>query len=132
MKTLNLQVVHRILLKGMLDGEGKKGHSLSELNEYFKIIDKINFTEEESKDYEFKQELLDPNDASKGASLRWQTLKNIDGNNTEIDILKPFEISDEQAQLLKTIIEEKNKAKEFTVSDIKITDVADQLEIKLG
>ena len=127
MKTLNLQVVHRILLKGLLDGEGKKGHSLTELNQFFKIIDKINFIEEEVKDYAFKQVFVDETDPSKGASLNWQTKK----GEEEIDILKPFDISDEQAILLKKLIEEKNKAKEFTSSEIKIVDIADQLEIKL-
>ena len=127
MKTLNLQVVHRILLKNILDGEGKKGHSLSELNDFFKIIDKVNFTEDEIKEYAFKQVLVDEGDPAKGASLNWQTKK----GEEDIDVLKPFEISDDQASLLKKIIDEKNKAKEFVASELKIVDIADQLELKI-
>ena len=130
MKTLNLQVVHRILLRGLLDGESKKGHTLSAINQIMKIIDKVAITEEENKDYNLRTELNYPQDPTKGGMLKWEQFKKGD-KKIEIDVFKPFELSDEQVGMIKEIIESKNKAKEFTANDLKIMDIAEQLEIKL-
>lgn len=122
MKILKMSVIHRILVKGLLDEASKKGSSLSDLSQMIKIVDKINFTEDEAKELKFETKFVDDKDPSKGASIHW---------NKEIDTEKDFELSDDQAQMVKDIIKKKNDAKEFTSSEYKVADVAEQLEIKL-
>ena len=114
MKQVKLKVLDRFLIQLSLDKDGKAGsHSLSELNQMLKIIDKFNFSEEERKDLNIRNE---------GGALKW---------NSENDIEKEFEIGDEQFQVIKTLLEKKDKAKDFDLSNlIGWNHIAEQFEYK--
>mgnify|MGYP001567449348 CR=1 FL=1 len=126
MRTLKLKVVHRILLSGILNVEGtKEGYGLKALSDMLKVFDKINFTQEETALLKIRQE---------DNQMKWDAAKeNEDGSKEEIDIEKEFEVSNDQADLLKEIFKKKDEKKEFTLSGLNpIVEIADQIgyEIK--
>ena len=126
-----MNVLHRILLRGILNDEGKKGHSLSDLNMFFKILDKITFTEEENKEYNFRVENVTDSEGKEVSSLRWNVKKDGKEGGKDLDAEKEFEFSDEQGDKLKEVLQKKNDAKEFTVENFAIKDVAEQLGLKI-
>lgn len=122
MTTLKLKAVHRILIKGMLDSSSKSGRTLSELNKLLKLLDKIDFTPEEAKEIDLRVE---------NQTLRWNVTKLKEEGSTEmieVDVEKEFELSEEQRELLKTIIKEKDEKKEFSLPEAApFTDIAEQV-----
>lgn len=120
MKNLKLKTVHRLLLKGIIDAAGQKGGTLSEIQKYLKILEKLSFTEEETKLLKIRVE----ND-----KVLWNVL---DDDKNEIDLEKDFEFSDEQIEIIKNAIKKKDEAKEFTFSDVTpISDIAGQVGYEL-
>jgi len=126
MTTLKLKAIHRILLKEMIDADGKKGHSLSELNKLNKILDKVEFTEEELRDLNLRLE---------NGAFHWNVKKPKEEGSEEmvdIDIDKDFELSDEQAKMLYNILKEKDENKGFQRSEVgPFMDLAEQLEYEV-
>ena len=55
MKTLKLKTIHRLLTLEVLNVAGKAGGSLAEINKLLKLIDKVDFSEEEKKMLMFRQ-----------------------------------------------------------------------------
>lgn len=119
MKTLSLKVVHRILIKGMIDSAGKSGKSLSELNKLLKLIDKFDFSSDELTELNLRVE---------DGMLKW----NAKLEDKDIDIEKGIELSDEQAELLKSIVKEKDDKKEFSLAEATpFMHIAEQLEYEV-
>lgn len=135
MITLKLKTVHRFQLRNLLNGEAKAGHSLSDLNQINKIFDKVTFTDDEVKLLNIRTENVPGKDTNGQdvtyTSFLWNTHEKPNGKGKELDIEKDFEISDEQKTLLTAIIERKNTAKEFTMDQVRMMDIAEQLGIKI-
>lgn len=113
MKILKLKVLDRLMLQMLLNGDGKGNHSLSELNQLFKILDKVYFSDEENKELEIKNE---------NGMIKWNAIK---------DEGKDFEISDEQNKILVDAMVAKDKKKEFDLSNLKTwTYLAEQIGFK--
>jgi len=117
MKKISLKVIHRLLLQGVLNEEGKAGHTLSQLNKMLKVTDKLAFTEEELKAINLR--IVDTDDNGnklQDTQYKWNS-KDADGN--DLDAGKEIELSDEQNQLIKDLFKKKNDAKEFKLGDVK-------------
>ena len=120
MKTLKLNIVHRLLLNSYLDEKGKEGGTLSEQNKMMKVMDRLVLAEVETQRISLRME---------DSSLRWNT-KGEDG--TDLDPLVDIELTDEQADLLKTLLKEKNEKKQIKMAEAApLTELAKQLEIEL-
>lgn len=123
MKTLKLKVIHRVLIRGVLNSAGSAGGSLSEINKMLKLIDKISFTEDENKMFDFKY--------LEGNRLSWHIKKDGAEDGEDIDLPKEIEISDEQVDVLKTVFEKNDKDKKFTLADVgPLSEVAEQIGYK--
>lgn len=109
MQSLNLSVVHRILLINMLNEEGKSGGSLSEINKLLKFIDRFEFSPEEKKDLNIRMD---------GEKVVWNLHKDGNPEGEMVDVEKAFEITDEQFERLKEIFKKKDEAKEFTAMNV--------------
>lgn len=135
MITLKLKVVHRFQIRNLLNGESKAGHSLSDINLINKIFDKVVFSEEEVKLLNIRTESVPGKDANGQdvtyTSFLWNSHEKPDGKGKELDLEKEFELSDEQKALLIAIINRKNEAKEFTMDQVKLIEVAEQLGVKI-
>jgi hypothetical protein len=116
MTTLKLKIVHRLLIKGLLDQRGNEGGSLSELNKMLKIIDRVGLTEAEVTKVNLRLE--------EGA-LRWQTKGPAD---EDLDPLTDLELTDDQAELIKATIKQKSDKKELKLVEVgPIMEIAEQL-----
>mgnify|MGYP001566199518 FL=1 len=112
---VNFNVLHRLLIQMMLDKDGKSGnHSLSELNQIFKILDKMNFKEDEIKELNIKNE---------NGSIKW---------DNEKDTKKDIELGDKQIEILMDVFSRKDKMKEFDLQNfIGYREIAEQIGYKL-
>lgn len=128
MVTLNLRTVHRILLRGMIDSDGKAGnHTLSELGKLMKILEKVAFTEEEVKILDLRL-VGEPG----SQSFVWNKNKDNDASLEEVDVEKPFELSDEESGMICDIIKKKNESKEFSMQEAgPVVEIATQLGVAL-
>ena len=112
MKTLDLKTIHRLLLVNIVNEEGKKGATLSELKGYFKILEKIELTEDEKKTVGLKIE----ND-----QVRW---------NPEKDVEVSTEISDEQVDTLKKMLKKRDEDKSFNFQTMgPMLEIAEKLGV---
>lgn len=119
MKIISLKVIHRILVKGMIDSFGKSGKNLSELNKLIKLLDVFEFTQTELKDLNLRVE---------DGMLKW----NAKVEDQDIDVEEEFEVSDEQFELLKSIVKEKDEKKEFSLAEATpFMYIANQLEYEV-
>jgi len=133
MKTLNFKVSHRVVLSGLIDAEGRsKNNSLSGLSKLMKLSDKVQFSEAEQKDFQLRA--VPVPGATDKLSFQWnknRVIENEDGTKTEgeeVDIVKSFEFSDEEVDLIKQILKHKDEAKEFELSGLStILDIAKQV-----
>lgn len=122
MKTLQLKAVHRFLLTNYFNEEGSAGgYPMSDIGKMYKILEKLSFNDEE-------RTLL--NIRTEADKVMWDSKDN-EGN--EIDVDKPIELSDEEAELMKRILKKKDEAKKFTLVDLNpVMEVASQLELTLS
>lgn len=127
MKTLKLKVVHRILIHGMLNTDGTKSgnFTLKNLSLMLKILDRVNFSEEEAKVLNIRVE--------EGGTVKWNAFTTAeDGTKTDVDVEKEIELSDDQAELLKDIMKQKNERKEFTLNGLTpMMEIAQQLGFEI-
>jgi hypothetical protein len=116
MKTVELQIVHRLILKNLLDAKGNEGSTLSELNKMLKVIDKIALTEAEITRVGLRVE---------EGSLKW----NIKGEgDVDLDPATAIDLADDQVDLVKAIIKEKSEKKELKLADAKpVQEIAEKL-----
>ncbi|OGJ58623.1 hypothetical protein A2635_03990 [Candidatus Peribacteria bacterium RIFCSPHIGHO2_01_FULL_51_9] len=119
MKTVNLKVVHRLLLKAMLNEEGKgPGYSLSDLHKIFKVFDKIDFTPDEAKQFKLRNE---------ENMVKWDAREGGTEDGKEIDIHKGFELSDEEVKLVCGMMKKKDEEKRFTTDGLSaVLELAEQ------
>lgn len=117
MVTVKLKVIHRLFLLSIVNGIGK--NSLSVLSNALNVFEKLNFKEEERKELDLRFEAKDD------GSGQWKW-------GDEKDTEKDFELSDEQAEMLKKLISDKDEKKEFTVSEcVPMVYVCEQLGIEM-
>lgn len=132
MKSLSLKVVHRLVINNLLDADGQKGASLSDLNKMLKIVDLFTLTEEESKKLNLRLEAR-VKDKEIGEdnplSLKWDT-KGKDGE--ELDIPTVFEMKDDLVEMLKSVLKKKSENKEIKIADAKpILEIAEQVGLEI-
>ncbi len=128
MKTLQLKTLGRIYLLSILNDEGKAGnHTLSELNRYFKLIDKVDFSTEEREALALRTE---------GDKILWNLhKKDADGKDTEevVDVPKEVEFSSDDIKLLLAIWKKRDEEKKFGLSDYgAVTELAGQIGYVFG
>ena len=113
MASLKLKVVHRLLLLGMLDGESKEGHTLSELNKYLKLVDRVQFKEADVKELDLR---IEEN------AWKWKA---------ETDKERKIDLSDEQLKTVCDLMKKKDDKKEFTAVNLgPIMELAEQVGYK--
>lgn len=116
MKTVNLGVVHRLLLVSMLNDEGKKGSTLTDLKNMLKIVEKVEITQEERQDIEMAVN----NETNR---VSW---------NPEKDITKEIDLTEDEFSKLKDIFKHKNEEKSFNFETLNpMLQLAEQLEIEV-
>jgi hypothetical protein len=114
MKTLKLNVIHRVVLISVLNGEAKAGGTLTDFKNMIRILEKIEFSDAEREEKGLKS---DP----EKQQIAW---------NVEKDVETEFELSDDQGELLKNIIQRKSDAKELSFEAAgPLIAVAEQLGI---
>lgn len=118
MTVLNIKVIHRLLLKGALDSYGKEGHMLSTINNMMKILNKINFTDDEIKELNLK--------VSDG-NISWTTTKDNKPDGEPLDVEKMFELSSDEEKVLVELFKRMHDKKEFKVENFALVDVVKQL-----
>lgn len=123
MKTLKLSALPRVYLISILNEEGQKGkYNLSDLNKFFKILDKVEFKEEDRKRLSMKAD---------GDQLMWNTfVKDEEGKDTEekADIEQEFELSDDQVKLLQEVWKRRDEEKEFSLAQVaSVSHIAEQI-----
>lgn len=128
MKTLNLKTLTRLYLLSILNDEGKAGnHTLSELNRYFKMIDKVDFTSEEREELGLKVE---------EETVKWNVFKkDADGKDTEekVDVEKSYEFSNDEVKMLQEIWKSRDEAKKFGLADYAaVSELATQIGYVFG
>lgn len=104
----------------MLDARGNAGGSMTELNKILKVVEKLQLTEEEVKHVNLRLE---------DGALKWST-KGEDGS--DLDPAKEIELADEQVDLLKTMLKEKDEKKEFKMAEAgPVNEIVKELELEL-
>lgn len=124
MVDVKFKVIHRIILRGIVDSDGKSGqHALSELSKMLKVQEIVSFPEAEAKEFNIRVE--------EGA-FRWNSKRDNSPEGEEIDVEKPFSFSDEQKDLICDIIKRKSEAKEFSLSEASpVMEIAEQFGLVL-
>lgn len=119
MKTVKFKVIHRLLLLGLLNKGSEKGGSLSQMHKMYKILDKIDFKEEEQKKINLRQ--VD------NQMHWWKTEGGIEGAQ-EIDVDKEIQFSDDEIDVLKEIYRQADEAKQFSLQGLTpIMEIAEQI-----
>jgi hypothetical protein len=134
MVDVKFKVVHRILLKQLIDSDGKAGsHPLSALSKMMKIQEAISFTEEEVKTLNLRLEMLPaPEGREPVGQWRWNTKRDNALDGEEVDLEKSFSFSDEQKDIVADILKRKNDAKEFTLGDAEpVLFIAEQFGVSV-
>ena len=127
---LKLSVLPRLVLIAQLDQANTlQARSLSELSKLMKLSDKVNFTDEERKILNIRNEKAE----NGNMEIRWN--RNLDGKEESefVDIERDIELSDDQKTLLYTVYKELDERKAFTPAQLKPTlEVAEKIgyEIK--
>lgn len=117
---LNVKIADRIVLINLLEQYGKKGTSLSELNQIYKMFDKLEFKDEERKEINFRIE---------NGAYMWEN-KDKDGNDLDTD--KKVELSEKQVEILNGVLKDKDTKKEFDIQIFKsIERIAGQVGYKI-
>ena len=130
MFTLKLSTLPRLVLIAQLDQANTlQARSLSELSKLMKLSDKVNFTDEERKILNIRNEKAE----NGNMEIRWN--RNLDGKEEGefVDIERDIELSDDQKTLLYTVYKELDERKAFTPAQLKPTlEVAERIgyEIK--
>jgi hypothetical protein len=115
MKELRLKTASRLLLVSMLNEEGQGGGTLSHLKDMIKVIEKVELKDDE-------KERLDLTIDQVAGKVSWKP-----ENDMEVTI----ELSDDQANLVKGIIEKRNSDKRFTIDTLApIDEIAKQLGVE--
>jgi hypothetical protein len=116
MKVLNLHIVHRLLAVSLVNEEGKRGATLSELKTLFNMIEKIELTEEERE----------------GVGLAVDKESNRVKWDAEKDIEKEIELSNEEYSKLREIFKRKNEEKAFSFETMHpMLELAAMLDIEV-
>ena len=130
MFTLKLSTLPRLVLIAQLDQANTlQARSLSELSKLMKLSDKVNFTDEERKILNIRNEKAE----NGNMEIRWN--RNLDGKEEGefVDIERDIELSDDQKTLLYTVYKELDERKAFTPAQLKPSlDIAEKIgyEIK--
>lgn len=107
---INLSVFDRITIINTLNaGFNKNGGSLLELNAVLKVLDKINFTDEENESLNFRTET----NALGGVQVKW---------NQESDNEKGFDFTCKEFDIIKKYLEDK---KDWVV-DVRSINLAEK------
>ena len=120
MKTLKLKAIHRILAVGLVESKGRDGGSLTEQSQMFKLVDKLNLTEDERKKMDVRLE---------DSQLKWQTVGK-DGEilDTEVEI----ELSDDGFKMLREILKDRSDKKEIKMVEAQpLIELAAQLNLEV-
>ena len=130
MFTLKLSTLPRLVLIAQLDQANTlQARSLSELSKLMKLSDVVNFTDEERKILNIRNEKAE----NGNMEIRWN--RNVDGleEGEFVDIERDIELSDDQKTLLYNVYKELDERKAFTPAQLKPSlDVAEKIgyEIK--
>ena len=127
---LKLSALPRLVLIAQLDQANTlQARSLSELSKLMKLSDRVNFTDEERKILNIRNEKAE----NGNMEIRWN--RNLDGKEESefVDIERDIELSDDQKTLLYTVYKELDERKAFTPAQLKPSlDIAEKIgyEIK--
>jgi hypothetical protein len=112
MKTTELKVIHRLLLINIINDEGKKGASLSDLKSMLGILGKLELTEDEKTEIGLSVD----NDQAK-----WDPTK---------DLGVSVELSDEQFDSLKKMVKKRSDDKTFNFQVLSpMLEIAEKLGV---
>ena len=136
MKTLKLKFNDRIGIRGLLNAKyAQGGLTLDTLKDASKLLDKVSIETtwgkkgkdgitkatggDEAKALELKQVTSVDPQGRQMAQLIWDAKK---------DVVRDFELADDEAKLLKEIIKDKNEKKEIKLDDMWLAGVSEQLD----
>ena len=130
MFTLKLSTLPRLVLITQLDqANSLQARSLSELSKLMKLSDRVNFTDEERKILNIRNEKVE------NGAREIRGNRNADGaeEGEFVDIERDIELSDEQKDLLYTVYKELDERKAFQPAQFKSSlEIAEKIgyEIK--